>query len=575
MKRNQKGVSPYSALTAFIQFMAKVSETKPAGLTHIAGERGFVDLLRASALIAALAGGVGSIALVLWAGRRNDSRMLLVLFAMWVLTPFMVLLLASLVSKRWSVVGRAALHGVILVYALATLAIYGVFVLGPSSAKSVFAFIVVPPASWLLIAIVVPLAALIAGRLAKTPLDRRFFKDFAVSVTLCVLGIGALFALLWREHKSDLTLPAPTGPFAVGRAIYDWADDAHPGAAAPIPASKRELLVWIWYPSAADESSAVSDYVPAELRPRGTHESESFVSSILNLFTRDLSKVRSHSIPNPEVSPQQRLYPVVIMRAGASLGVLAYSTLAEDLASHGYIVVGFDAAGRTGRIVFPDGRVIIRTPENNPELYTGDPHGDHLNKLLTACTADIGFVLDRLERLNASGPSGKFTGRLDMSRVGILGHSFGGAQAAQFCSQDSRCKAGIDVDGRPLGNVVQAGIQKPFMFLLSDHNPSEPESQRIEADIQSIYDRLPASGRLRLVIQGANHFTFNDDGALFKSHAVRGLLRILGKLGIDGDRQLAVTAYCVRRFFDAYLKGPADSRFDISSPLYPEIQVVE
>jgi hypothetical protein len=51
--------------------------------------------------------------------------------------------------------------------------------------------------------------------------------------------------------------------------------------------------------------------------------------------------------------------------------------------------------------------------------------------------------------------------------------------------------------------------------------------------------------------------------------------RILGKLRIDGDRQLAVTAYCVRRFFDAYLKGLADSRLDISSPLYPEIQVVE
>ena len=122
---------------------------------------------------------------------------------------------------------------------------------------------------------------------------------------------------------------------------------------------------------------------------------------------------------------------------------------------------------------------------------------------------------------------------------------------------------------------MQAGIQKPFMFLLSDHDPSERESQQIEADIQSIFDRQPAAGRLRVVIRGANHFTFNDDGALFKSHAVRGLLRILGKLRIDGDRQLAVTAYCVHRFFDAHLKGPADSRLDIASPLYPEIQVIE
>jgi len=40
-----------------------------------------------------------------------------------------------------------------------------------------------------------------------------------------------------------------------------------------------------------------------------------------------------------------------------------YSTLAEDLASHGYVVVAFDAPYRTGQVVFPDGRVIARTPE--------------------------------------------------------------------------------------------------------------------------------------------------------------------------------------------------------------------
>jgi predicted dienelactone hydrolase len=501
--------------------------------------------------------------------------MLLVLFAAWVISPFLALLLANLVSKRWSVVSRAALHGVILVCAPATLAIYGFVVLGPSSGKSAFAFIVVPPATWLLLAIVVPLAVLIAGWLARTSLDRRFWKDFAVSMMLWILGVGTLFVLLWREHNGNLTLPTPTGPFAVGRAIYDWTDDAHPETPAPSSSSKRELLVWIWYPSGKEKSVAVSDYVPAELRAKGAPEKESFLASILGFFTKDLSKVHSNSVPDANVSPQQPSYPVVIMRTGASLGVSMYSTLAEDLASHGYIVVGFDAAGRTGRIVFPDGRVITRTPENNPELYTGDPHNDRLNKLLLAWTADCGFILDRLQRLNTSDPSGKFTGRLDMNRVGIFGHSFGGAQAAQFCSQDSRCKAGVDVDGRPLGSVVQAGIQKPFMFLLSDHNPSEPDSQQIEADIQSIYGRLPPSGRLRIVIRGANHFTFTDDGALFKSGAIRGLLRILGKLSIDGQRQLAVTAYCVRSFFDASLKGPADSRLDISSPLYPEIRVIK
>ncbi len=200
-----------------------------------------------------------------------------------------------------------------------------------------------------------------------------------------------------------------------------------------------------------------------------------------------------------------------------------------------------------------------------------------MDRLLTAWTSDIAFVLDRLERLNTSDPSRKFRGRLDMTRVGVFGHSFGGAQAAQFCSQDSRCKAGIDVDGSLHGSVIQAGIHTPFMFLLSGQGDfsSDAEIRQIQADIQSVYDRLPPDGRLRVEIRGANHFTFNDDGALLKSPIVRGALRALGMLGIDGPRQLAVTAYCVHTFFDAYLKGASVSRLKISSPLYPEIQVLE
>jgi predicted dienelactone hydrolase len=181
-----------------------------------------------------------------------------------------------------------------------------------------------------------------------------------------------------------------------------------------------------------------------------------------------------------------------------------------------------------------------------------------------------------LERLNASHPTGKFAGRLDMTRVGVFGHSFGGAAAALFCHEDSRCKAGIDVDGAPHGSVIQAGIDRPFMFLLSDHShESDSEGGQIGADIQSIYDHLPLEGRLRVVIRGANHFLFSDDGALLKSHIVMRTLRALGMVGIDGRRQLAVTAYCLRSFFDAYLKGAGTSRLKISSPLYPEIEVLE
>jgi predicted alpha/beta-hydrolase family hydrolase len=64
------------------------------------------------------------------------------------------------------------------------------------------------------------------------------------------------------------------------------------------------------------------------------------------------------------------------MRAGASLEVWNYSALAEDLAGHGYVVVGFDAPYRTGVVVFPDGRMMRRTPENNPELCENQEQAD-------------------------------------------------------------------------------------------------------------------------------------------------------------------------------------------------------
>ncbi|MCU1243944.1 MAG: family ership [Candidatus Acidoferrum typicum] len=407
-------------------------------------------------------------------------------------------------------------------------------------------------------------------------LAHRIFKGFALLTILGVLGVLALFVSLWLEHRTEVAMPRPTGPFAVGRALYDWVDHKTLDTLAPVPGTKRELGVWIWYPAAAGQSPAMDDYLPAPLRAEVERSRGALLSKFL---TRDLSKVHGHSTRNSDVSAQQRSYPVVIMRAGASAEVWNYSTLAEDLASDGYVVVGFDAPYRTFTVVFPDGRVISRLPENNPEVClerTGQEREQCANKLLSAWTGDIAFALDRLEQLNAADASGRFTGRLDMARVGVFGHSFGGAAALQFCHEDSRCKAGIDVDGAPHGSVIQAGVDRPFMILLSDHShESDPEGGQIMANMQSIYDRLPANGRLFLEIRGANHFLFSEDAALLKSHIVMRTLRMLGILGIDGRRQLDVTTYCLRTFFDAYLKGEGVLPPKISSPLYPELQVLE
>jgi hypothetical protein len=130
----------------------------------------------------------------------------------------------------------------------------------------------------------------------------------------------------------------------------------------------------------------------------------------------------------------------------------------------------------------------------------------------------------------------------------------------------------VNIDGRPFGSVIQTGIQVPFMFLLSDHSAEKDTvSLRILGQIQAIYDREPTGTRARAAILGAHHFTFSDDGALLKSALFRGLLRLLGRLHIAGRRQLEVTAYAVRTFFDAHLKGANSVPAVLTSPRFPEL----
>ena len=110
------------------------------------------NLLRASALIAVVAGAAGSLGLMLWVG-RNSPRVLLVLFFLWDLSPFVALLVAERASTRWAVPTRRTLFAVMLVIALASLAIYGTVVfVSPKTPTATF--LMVPFGSWLLMATV-------------------------------------------------------------------------------------------------------------------------------------------------------------------------------------------------------------------------------------------------------------------------------------------------------------------------------------------------------------------------------------------------------------------------------------
>jgi hypothetical protein len=121
--------------------------------------------LRTAALIAVSAGAGVSLGLMLYAGRRNTHRLVMAGMAIWVLSPFIALAWANLVSKRWPVLIRATLYSLMLIVTLGTLAIYTEDALGTPRAKAAFVFVLVPPVSWLLAGIVMLTAALKSRRL--------------------------------------------------------------------------------------------------------------------------------------------------------------------------------------------------------------------------------------------------------------------------------------------------------------------------------------------------------------------------------------------------------------------------
>jgi dienelactone hydrolase len=362
-----------------------------------------------------------------------------------------------------------------------------------------------------------------------------------------------------------------SGSYKVGRTTYVWRDETRVNPYAPVAVTKQDLAVWIWYPAAPTTSARKSEYLP-EYWSRALVRHEGFILG--RLLSRDLTRVEGHSWRDAEVSSEQAMYPVVILRAGGGALSSDYTTLAEDLASHGYIVVSFDAPYRTVITAFPDGRVALRAAGGDFDRMPSSATQHLVTQLMSAWIADFKFVLDQLQELNANDLTGRFKGKFDMQKVGIAGHSLGGATAAQFCHDDPRCTAGIDIDGMPFGNVIQDGLHQPFFFLMSDHSKeSGSEPQTVERNIESIYDHVPEGKRWGMTISGANHFTFSDQ-MFTKSPILMFFLRRAGVMGsLEKRRGLAITGACVHTFLDVYLKGaPADEMNSLPA-LYPELKM--
>jgi pimeloyl-ACP methyl ester carboxylesterase len=165
----------------------------------------------------------------------------------------------------------------------------------------------------------------------------------------------------------------------------------------------------------------------------------------------------------------------------AGFAPLCLAAILEEVASHGYVVVGVNHTGESAISVLADGRVVpMDAAWMEPVLgpFSGPPEATMRGRavVVEAKAADLRLVLDRLGALNAgTGPfadspaASLLAGRLDLTRLGAFGHSLGGNAALELARLDPHCTAAVNLDGGVWSAVGRAGLDRPNLLILADH----------------------------------------------------------------------------------------------------------
>src|SRR5580693_5784380 len=227
-------------------------------------------------------------------------------------------------------------------------------------------------------------------------------------------------------------LPDPTGPCPVGTTALYLKDASRPDPWAA-GVSARELMVSLWYPATPSDGRRARYMTPAESRLL-------LASRDLTRVPQDvLSTVRVNAVSDATPDGRQQSLPLVVLSPGFTNSRSTLTALAEDLASHGYVVAGIDHTYESFATAFPDGRVTTCLARDTRRRGEG-----FWEKLVAGRAADVSFVLDDLTGAHPAWPGAAL---IDPSRIAMAGHSVGGAAAISILLGDSRILAGIDMDG--------------------------------------------------------------------------------------------------------------------------------
>lgn len=345
------------------------------------------------------------------------------------------------------------------------------------------------------------------------------------------------------EPALQLKIPAPSGKFSVGTKSFSLVDHARKagfGLTGP-----RRLMVQVSYPLNPRTKAPCrpAPYLPMPVAER--------LLAIIN-ETRPAELDTAMCLGG---RPARGQLPVLIFSHAYTADRAVYTSLVNDLASRGYIVAAVDHTSDAFAVQFPGGQIvdgIFGTP-----LASKPVSEQKLASLVNVRTGDVRFVLTRILRLG-SRKQGFLHGHVDRRRVGILGHSLGGATATHAAVRDRRFRAAADIDGSLFGKWPdRARLAKPFLMMVAE---SGLGSAFADQSACRFYNNLTGP-RTAFQLTGGQHLTFSDFQVLAPQIAAQdpgwpfaGLYRlIVGDL--DPIDSVTAQRLALARFFDRHVKA--------------------
>jgi hypothetical protein len=308
------------------------------------------------------------------------------------------------------------------------------------------------------------------------------------------------------------SLQAPSGAFPVGRQMVLWNDPTRLEDVGPTVGKPREVAAYVFYPAVTSGDHV--DYYPGLAGLENAPETRTLRLQFGGAWNAVASgTIRTNAYLAPPMPLGRVKFPVLLFSPGGQAPVLGYQLQLEELASHGYVIFALEHGSGSALIIRPD-RTLLPFVSRRPQdpVPTVAALEDIRDETIRR-TSDIVFSLNQVSLL-AKQPGSTFNNRLDLSRVGVFGHSAGGQAAVRTCQVDVRVRACLNQDGEMFG--VPLGSTDPVPTVL----PGKPTL----APVADIYVAEPLATDAQLAAVKVTRKQFEDWRAA-KNAALRGFLQ--------------------------------------------------